>query len=174
MGSPLTTAFQPSAFQGYAFQVDPVTGAIYAIDQNDVATLMGNVTGGGETIDMHDGGHKKFKKLQNKIQKAQEERDRLFVKLNERRRLDLREQIAPETIERVKQLEVQSEEATVSPSIEIENVEKDLNRLLLQQQYLLRSMVQRQAQAQFEAYMAKLQKDFQDNLEDEETLLMLL
>lgn len=170
----MTTAFQPSAFQGYAFQVDPVTGAIYAIDQNDVATLMGNVTGGGEGIDMHDGGHKKFKKLQNKIEKAQQERDRLFAELNARRRLELREQIAPETIERVKQLEVQSEEEPVSPSIQIESVEKDLNRLLLQQQYLLRSMVQRQAQAQFEAYMAKLQKDHQDNLEDEETLLMLL
>lgn len=171
----MTTAFQPSAFQGYAFQVDPVTGSIYAIDENDVATLMGNVSGGGnETIDMHDGGHKKFKKLQNKIQKAQEERDRLFVKMNERRKLDLREQIAPETIVRVKQVEVQSEEADVSPSIQIENVEKDLNRLLLQQQYLLRSMVQQQAQAQFDAYMAKLKADYEQNLEDEETLLMLI
>jgi hypothetical protein len=175
LGSPLTTAFQPSAFQGYAFQVDPVTGSIYVIDKNDVATLMGNVSGGGETpIDMHDGGHKRFKKLQNKIQKAQEERDRLFADINSRRRLDLREQIAPETIERVKQLEVQSEEATVSPSIQIENVEEKLNRLLLQQQYLLKSMVQQQAQAQFDAYMAKLKADYEQNIEDEETLLMLI
>jgi hypothetical protein len=170
----LTTAFQSSAFQGYAFQVDPVTGAIYAIDQNDVATLMGNVTGGGEGIDMHDGGHKKFKKLQNKIEKAQQERDRLFAEINARRRLDLRKIIAPETIEIVKELEVQSEEESVSPSIEIENVEANLNRLLLQQQYLLRSMVQQQAQAHFDAYMAKLKADYEQNLEDEETLLMLL
>jgi len=170
----LTTAFQPSAFQGYAFQVDPVTGSIYVIDQNDNATLMGSVTGGGEGMDMHDGFHKSFKKLQKKIAKAQEERDRLFVEINNRRRLDLREQIAPETIERVKQLEVQSEQAVVSPSKQIENAEEILNRLLLQQQYLLRSMVQRQAQAQFDAYMAKLKADYEQNLEDEETLLMLI
>lgn len=170
----MTTAFQPSAFQGYAFQVDPVTGSIYVIDENDVATLMGNVTGGGESIDMHDGGHKKFKKLQNKIQKAQEERDRLFAEINARRRLGLREQIAPETIERVKEIEVQSEEQVASPSKQIENVEYRLNYLLLQQQYLLRSMVQRQAQAQFDAYMAKLKADYEQNLEDEETLLALL
>ena len=173
----MTTAFQSNAFQGYAFQVDPVTGSIYVIDENDVATLMGNVTGGGEGMDMHDGGYRKkdsYKKLQNKIQKAQEERDRLFADINARRRLGLREQIAPETIERVKEIEVQSEEESVSPSIQIENVEAKLNRLLIQQQYLLRSMVQKQAQAQFDAYMAKLQKDYQDNLEDEETLLMLI
>jgi hypothetical protein len=176
LGSPLTTAFQPSAFQGYAFQVDPVTGSIYVIDENDVATLMGNVTGGGD-VDTHDGGYRKdnsYKKLQNKIQKAQEERDRLFAEINARRRLGLREQIAPETIERVKQLEVQSEEEVVSASKQIENVEEKLNRLLLQQQYLLRSMVQRQAQAQFDAYMAKLKADYEQNLEDEETLLALL
>ena len=170
----MTTAFQASAFQGYAFQVDPVTGAIYAIDQNDVATLMGNVTGGGEGIDMHDGGHKKFKKLQDKIEKAHQERDKAYAELNARRRLDLRKIIAPETIEKVKELEVQSEEESVSPSIQIESAEAKLNRLLVQQQYLLRSMVQRQAQAQFDAYMAKLKADYEQNLEDEETLLMLL
>lgn len=135
---------------------------------------MGSVTGGGESIDMHDGGHKKFKKLQTKIEKAQAERDRLFADINARRRLGLREQIAPETIERVKEIEVQSEEQAVSPSIQIENVEERLNSLLLQQQYLLKSMVQKQAQAQFDAYMAKLKADFEQNLEDEETLLMLL
>ena len=172
----MTTAFQSNAFQGYAFQVDPVTGSIYVIDENDVATLMGNVTGGGD-VDTHDGGYRKkdgYKKLQSKIEKAQQERDRLFAELNARRKLDLRKVIAPETIEQVKEIEVESEEATVSPLIEIENAQAKLDRLLLQQQYLLRSMVQKQAQAQFDAYMAKLQKDHQDNLEDEETLLMLL
>lgn len=173
----MTTAFQPSAFQGYAFQVDPVTGSIYVIDENDVATLMGNVTGGGDNVDTHDGGYRKnnsYKKLQSKIQKAQEERDRLFADINARRKLDLRKIIAPETIEIVKEIEVQSEKESVSPSIQIETAEAKLNRLLLQQQYLLRSMVQKQAQAQFDAYMAKLKTDYEQNLEDEETLLMLI
>jgi uncharacterized protein (DUF342 family) len=173
----MTTAFQPSAFQGYAFQVDPVTGSIYVIDENDVATLMGNVTGGGEGMDMHDGGYRKkdgYKKLQNKIQKAQEERDKLFADINARRKLDLRKIIAPETIVEVKEIEVELEEATEKPEKQIENVEAKLNRLLIEQQYLLRSMVQKQAQAQFDAYMAKLKKDHENNLEDEETLLMLL
>ena len=138
---------------------------------------MGNVTGGGEGMDMHDGGYRKkdaYKKLQNKIQKAQEERDKLFADINARRKLDLRKIIAPETIVKVKEIEVESEQAIEKPEVQIENAEAKLNRLLLQQQYMLRSMVQKQAKAQFDAYMAKLQKDHQDNLEDEETLLMLL
>lgn len=173
----MTTAFQPSAFQGYAFQIDPVTGSIYVIDENDVATLMGTVSGGGEGMDMHDGGwkkHKGLKKLQDKIQKAQEERDKLFADINARRRLSLREMIAPETIERVKEIEVEYEEEVEKPLAEIENAEQKLNRLLLQQQYMLRSIVQQQATAQFEAYMAKLKATYEQNLEDEETLLMLL
>jgi Fe-S cluster assembly iron-binding protein IscA len=172
----VTTAFQPSAFQGYAFQIDPVTGSIYVIDENDVATLMGNVSGGGEGMDMHDGfkRHKAFKKLQDKIDKAQFERDKLFADINARRRLSLREMIAPETIERVKEIEVEYEEEVEKPLAEIENAEQKLNRLLLQQQYMLRSIVQKQATAQFEAYMAKLKATYEQNLEDEETLLMLL
>lgn len=137
---------------------------------------MGNVTGGGE-FDTHDGGYRKkdtYKKLQSKIEKAQQERDKAYAELNARRRLGLREQIAPETIVRVKEVEVQSEEQSVSPSLQIESAEEKLNRLLVQQQYLLRSMVQKQAQAQFDAYMAKLKADYEQNLEDEETLLMLL
>lgn len=170
----MITAFQPNAFQGYAFQVDQATNYIYVIDENDVATLMGTVAEGGDT---HDGGfrkHKGFETLQKKIQKAQEERDKLFAKVNARRRSDIREQIAPETIEKVKEVEVQSEQEVVSASLEIESAEKKLNRLLLQQQYLLRSIVQQQAKAKFDAYMAKLKADFEQNLEDEETLLMLL
>lgn len=170
----MTSAFQPSAFQGYAFQVDPVTGAIYAIDQNDVATLMGSVTGGGEGMDMHDGFHKSFKKLQKKIQNAQAERDRLFVEINQRRKLDLRKIIAPETIVKVKENEVESKPTVKQPELEIESAEVKLNRLLVEQQYLLRSMVQKQAQAQFDAYMAKLKADYEQNLEDEEILLSLL
>jgi uncharacterized protein (DUF342 family) len=170
----VTTAFQPSAFQGYAFQVDPVTGSIYVIDQNDNATLMGSVTGGGEGMDMHDGFHKSFKKLQKKIAKAQEERERLFQDLNEKRKLDIRKIIAPETIERVKESEVELQPAVKKPEIQIEDAETKLNRLLIQQQYLLKSMVQKQAQAQFDAYMAKLRADHEQNLEDEETLLLLL
>ena len=138
---------------------------------------MGNVTGGNDGMDMHDGGYRKkdaYKKLQNKIQKAQEERDKLFADINARRKLDFRKIIAPETIVKVKEIEVESEQAIEKPEVQIENAEVKLNRLLLQQQYMLRSMVQKQAKAQFDAYMAKLQKDHQDNLEDEETLLMLL
>lgn len=170
----MTSAFQPSAFQGYAFQVDPVTGYIYAVDQNDVATLMGTVTGGGEGIDMHDGGHKKFKKLQSRIEKVQQERDRLFAEMNDRRRMDLRKVIAPETIAKVKQVEVESEQEVASADVQKENVQKELDRLLLEQQYLLKSMVQKQAKAQFEAYMAKLEADYRQNIEDEEALLLLL
>ena len=137
--------------------------------------MMGSVTGGGE-FDTHDGfkDHKAFKKLQNKIQKAQSERDKLFAEINARRRLDLRQIIAPETIVKVKEIEVESEQAIEKPEIQLESVETKLNRLLIEQQYLLRSMVQRQAQAQFDAYMAKLKADYEQNLEDEETLLTLL
>lgn len=171
----MTTAFQASAFQGYAFQVDPVTGSIYVVDQNDNATLMGTVTGGGE-FDTHDGfkDRNHYKSLQKKIAKMEAERDRLYREANERRQLDLRKIIAPETIAKVKQIEVESEEEAVSIEPETENVEKELNRLLLQQQYLLRKMVQKQAQAQFDAYMSMLKAKYEQNLKDEEALLLLL
>lgn len=172
----MTTAFQASAFQGYAFQVDPVTGVIYAVDQNDVMTMMGTVTGGGEGMDMHDGfkDRKHYQSLQKKIAKMEAERDRLFREQNERRQLDLRKIIAPETIAKVKELEVESEEAIASPDIETKNVQKELDRLLLQQQYLLKSMVLKQARSQYEAYMAQIKAKYEQNLRDEETLLMLL
>lgn len=40
----MTTAFQNNAFQTSAFQIDAVSGVIYAIDQNDTASLSGSVT----------------------------------------------------------------------------------------------------------------------------------
>ena len=59
-------------------------------------------------------------------------------------------------------------------NIETKNVQKELDRLLLQQQYLLKSMVLKQARSQYEAYMAQIKAKYEQNLRDEETLLMLL
>ena len=44
----MTTAFQNNAFQTSAFQIDAVSGVIYAIDQNDTASLSGSVSGAVE------------------------------------------------------------------------------------------------------------------------------
>ena len=41
----MTTAFQSNAFQQTAFQIDVVSGVIYANDQPDTASLAGSVTG---------------------------------------------------------------------------------------------------------------------------------
>ena len=40
----MTTAFQSNAFQQTAFQIDVVSGVIYANDQPDTAALAGSVT----------------------------------------------------------------------------------------------------------------------------------
>lgn len=163
----MTTAFQPNAFQGYAFQVDPVTGSIYVIDQNDVATLIGNVTGGGEEMDMHDGGHKRRKHLaavEAKLQKAINDK-------NERRRLTIQKQIDPESLVKVKLVEVESKQAGASPRFDSERYIAELETQRLQ---LLRKIALEEGQRQFDAYMAKLKADYYQNIEDEETLLMLL
>ena len=88
----MTTAFQSNAFQNNAFQVDPVTGVIYAVDQNDTASisgeviisgqlyavdqndtanLQGTVTGEQPTMDTHDGFTKEEIKRYKKWQKKQ-------------------------------------------------------------------------------------------------------
>ena len=47
----MATAFQFDAFQNNAFQVGGVTGYIYAVDQDDTASIIGAVGG----VDTHDG-----------------------------------------------------------------------------------------------------------------------
>jgi hypothetical protein len=163
----VTTAFQPNAFQGYAFQVDPVTGSIYVIDNNDVATLIGSVTGGGDNFDMHDGGVKRRKHLAAVEAKLQ----KIINDKNERRRLTLQKQIDPESLVKVKLVEVESKQASASPRFDSE---KYIAELELQRLQLLRKIALDEGQRQFDAYMAKLKADYYQNIEDEETLLMLL
>jgi hypothetical protein len=97
----MTTAFQNNAFQQTAFQIDVVSGVIYAndqpdtaalagsvtpyvevygnisaTDQNDVALLTGTVTGVPISVDTHDGftkeDIKRAKELDKRLQKARE------------------------------------------------------------------------------------------------------
>ena len=97
----MTTAFQNNAFQTNAFQIDTVSGVIYAIDQNDTASLSGSVTEAVEvygsisatdqndtatilgsvtsvpsSIDTHDGFNqediKRAKELDKRVRKARE------------------------------------------------------------------------------------------------------
>lgn len=173
----MTTAFQPNAFQGYAFQVDPVTGSIYVIDDNDTATLIGNVTGGGETVDMHDGGTRRRKHLEavnRKLAKAQEDAQKAFSDSNRQRRLALRKNIAPETLVKVKILEVESSQDEVNTTPDLDKVKQTIANLERERLQLLRKIALEEGQRQFDAYMAKLRADYEQNLEDEEALLMLL
>lgn len=173
----MTAAFQSNAFQPNAFQTLIVTGTIYAVDQNDTGTFIGSVTG-GQGIDMHDGGirpHeiKKLKALQKKLAKLQQEKEQAFADANTRRKQAIKDIIEP-PVAQVKEVEVESEEAVVSPSIRLTNFDEEIGKIQLQQQLIERQIAQRQAIANYTAYMAILEAKAKAEREDEEALLMLL
>lgn len=171
----MTTGFQPNAFQANAFQVDPVTGVLYAVDQNDTCLIRGTITSGADT---HDGFTRKEIKhlaaIKKKLEKARELQDKVFADANKRRKETLKNVIDPKPVAKVKQIEVESKELVASPSIDRVSLAKEIERLELQQALLQKQIAQKEAKAQYDAYMAILKAQYEAELEDEEAILMLL
>lgn len=173
----MTTAFQSNAFQNNAFQVDPVTGVLYVVDQNDSCSMVGLVSGGESTVDTHDGFTReeirRLERLKKDLAKIEEKREKALVEAKKRRRSLLENKIDPK-VAKVKIVEVKSEEFDVIPSIDLEKINAQIAQLEIDRQRLLARIAQIEAKAQFDAYMAKLKADYEQNLEDEEALLLLL
>jgi hypothetical protein len=174
----MTTAFQSNAFQNSGFQVDPVTGVIYAVDQNDSCNFVGTVTGGDvPTIDMHDGFTKeevkRFKKLQKKL--AQAEAAKVQARLDKQvlRKQQLRELVDPTQVKQTK-VESVSEVKIDKPSIDTKKLNATIINLQRQQEQLLKTVELRNQIAQAQAMLAIHEAQMAAERDDEEALLLLI
>lgn len=176
----MTTAFQSNAFQNSGFQVDPVTGAIYAVDQNDSCDWVGTVTGGGEvTVDTHDGFTKdeikRIKKLQKKL--AQAEAAKIQARLDKQllRKQQIRDLVDPKPTQ-VKETKVESvsEVKIDKPSIDLKKLNATIINLQRQQENLLKTVELRNQISRAQAQLAIHEAQMAAERDDEEALLLLL
>ena len=176
----MTTAFQSNAFQNSGFQVDPVTGVIYAIDQNDSCDLIGTVSGGGEpTVDTHDGftkdEYKRYKKLQKKL--AQAEAAKVQARLDKQylRKQQIRDLVDPKPTQvKVTKVESVSEVKIDKPSIDLKKLNATIINLQRQQEQLLKTVELRNQIAQAQALLAIHEAQMAAERDDEEALLLLI
>jgi hypothetical protein len=174
----MTTAFQSNAFQNSGFQVDPVTGAIYVVDQNDLCDLIGTVSGGDEpTIDMHDGFTKeeikRIKKLQKKL--AQAEAAKVQARLDKQvlRKQQIRDLVDPTQV-KVTKVESVSEVKIDKPSIDTKKLNATIINLQRQREQLLKTVELRNQVAQAQALLAIHEAQMAAERDDEEALLLLI
>jgi len=174
----MTTAFQSNAFQNSGFQVDPVTGAIYVVDQNDSCDWVGSVSGGGEVeVDTHDGFRpdevKRLKKLQRKL--AQAEADRIQARLDKRvaRKQLIKDLVDPTQVKQTK-VESVSEVKIDKPSIDLKKLNATVINLQRQQEQLLKTVELRNQIAQAQAMLAIHEAQLAAERDDEEALLLLI
>ena len=176
----MTTAFQSNAFQNSGFQVDPVTGVIYAVDQNDTCDIVGTVTGGEITVDTHDGFTKdeikRYKKMQKRIAQAeaakvQARRDKSLL-----RKQQIADLVDPKPVVQVNAPKVKSEaEVKIDkPSIDTKRLNATIINLQRQQQQLLKTVELRNQIAQAQAMLAIHEAQMAAERDDEEALLLLL
>jgi hypothetical protein len=176
----MTTAFQSNAFQNSGFQVDPVTGVIYAVDQNDTANLVGTVTGGEVTVDTHDGftkdEYKRYKKLQKKI--AQAEASKIQARKNKSllRKQQIADLVDPKPVLQVKVTKVESvsEVKIDKPSIDLKKLNATIINLQRQQEKLLKTVELRNQLAQAQTLLAIHEAQMAAERDDEEALLLLI
>lgn len=192
----MTTAFQPNAFQNNAFQVDPVTGAIYAIDQNDSCSISAQVVISGSisatdqndscditgtvsqpsAIDTHDGFTpeevKRWKKLQKKLAQLEAKKRQALLDKRTKRRKQLEDIVSP-PVAQIQQPIVESLEEVKEgkPPLDIKQVNAVIANLERQKQLLLKAVANRQEIARLQALIEAQQRA---EAEDEETLLLLM
>jgi hypothetical protein len=173
----MTTAFQSNAFQNSGFQVDPVTGAIYVVDQNDSCDLIGTVSGGNLDVDTHDGftkdEYKRYKKLQKKI--AQAEAAKVQARLDKQvlRKQQIRDLVDPTQV-KVTKVESVSEVKIDKPSIDLKKLNATIINLQRQQEQLLKTVELRNQIAQAQALLAIHEAQMAAERDDEEALLLLI
>jgi hypothetical protein len=176
----MTTAFQSNAFQNSGFQVDPVTGVIYAVDQNDTCDIVGTVTGGEVTVDTHDGFTKdeikRYKKMQKRIAQAEAAKVQARRYKSLLRKQQIADLVDPKPVVQVNAPKVKSEaEVKIDkPSIDTKRLNATIINLQRQQQQLLKTVELRNQIAQAQAMLAIHEAQMAAERDDEEALLLLL
>lgn len=192
----MTTAFQPNAFQNNAFQVDPVTGVIYAIDQNDSCSISAETVISGSisatdqndtcdivgtvsqpsTVDTHDGFTpeevKKWKKLQKKLAQLEAKKRQALLDKRTKRRKQIEDIVSPPVAE-IQQPIIESVEEVKEgkPPLDIKQVNAVIANLERQKLLLLKAVANRQEVARLQALIEAQQRA---ELDDEESILLLM
>ena len=192
----MTTAFQPNAFQNNAFQVDPVTGVIYAVDQNDSCSISAQVVISGSidvtdqndtcdivgtvsqpsTVDTHDGFTpeevKKWKKLQKKLAQLEAKKRQALLDKRTKRRKQIEDIVSPPVAE-IQQPIIESVEEVKEgkPPLDIKQVNAVIANLERQKLLLLKAVANRQEVARLQALIEAQQRA---ELDDEESILLLM
>ena len=195
-------AFQPTGFQGNAFQVAPVTGYIQATDgddlanllgavtlpvgdinttdENDTANLVGNVQGEQPAMDTHDGFTpeeiRRARNLDRKIRAKQLELYKAQQEAKARRKQQIRDLVDPQPVAKAKKNKLQSIQEVKAdiPSVDTTELEQSIAYLENQRSKLARAVELRKQQAYISAQLAILEAQRLAELDDEESLLMLL
>lgn len=177
----MANGFQPSAFQNNAFQVDPVTGSIYAVDENDTCDFVGSVSGGQDTGDTHDGftreEYKRYKKLQKKLAIAEAQKIQQRLNKRQQRRLAIQAQVDPESVAQLNETKVESREEVKSgkPPVDLKKLNAEIARLERQKDQLLTTVKLRQEIARIQMELAIHEAKMREQeLDDETALIMLL
>ena len=196
-------AFQPKGFQGNAFQVAPIEGYIYTVDGNDTADLQGavalpvgyidtidendscniqgTVAGEQPTMDMHDGFTKEEIRRARNLDRKIREKELALLKAQradkEARKQRLRDLVdPPKVVAKRKQNKLQSIQEVKAdiPSVDTTELEQSIAYLENQRSKLVRAVELRKQQAYISAQLAILEAQRTAELDDEESLIVLL
>lgn len=178
----MTTAFQPNGFQANAFQVDPVTGILYVVDQNDTGSFVGSVIPlppPDNQMDMHDGIRKdelkRIRDLQKKIKKAEEARIKARIDGVKARKNAIADLVDPKVAEKViNEVELQAKVQDDRPSLDLRKINAEIRNLERQKEQLLQAVAYRQEIARIQAELAILEAKAKAERDDEEALLLLM
>jgi len=159
-----------------------VGGVIQTTDENDTALLVGEL--GPEppsTMDMHDGFTpeeiRRARNIDRKLRAKQLELYKAQQEAKKRRKQLIADAIdPPKVVAQVKKSKLQSvqEVKADKPSVDTKELEQSIAYLENQRSKLVRAAELRQQQAYIQAQLAILEAQRQAELDDEESLLMLL
>jgi len=160
-----------------------VGGILYAVDNNDTALFIGEAGPSPEpvTTDTHDGfTEEEIRRARNLDRKIREKQQAIYKAQQDakkRRKQQLKDLVdPPKIVAKQKQNKLQSiqEVKAGTPPVDTTELEQSIAYLENQRSKLIRAAELRQQQAYISAQLAILEAQRQAELDDEESLLMLL
>jgi hypothetical protein len=154
-----------------------ITGTISATDENDTANIIGNVA--ASAIDTHDGFTKKeydrLKRIQKKIAQAERKKLEAYRDAQKARKAGIKELIDPTPKSKQKEIKVQSnQEVSADIPSELTKFDATIARLVKEQEQLVQAAFYRNELARIQTQLAILEAKRVQDLDDEEALLLLL
>lgn len=195
----MTTAFQSNAFQNSGFQVDPVTGVLYVVDENDSGSFVGSVGISGSisvtdendscniqgtvaqpnNMDMHDGFTpdeiKRAKALDKKIAKLEAKKRQAMLDKRLARKKAISDLVSPPVVEiQQPEVELQSEVQVERPLIDLKKVAQQIANLEKIKAQLTKTVQLRNQIAQAQALLVIHQAQIASDEDDVEAMLLLM